>query len=119
LGLAAIAFISPQNHPILVRSFSQRHDNLLKYHYIAYTSLDIVNERITAMPKLVECYLGFLYSMENVTMYAYITLPKVKIILALALTDTRFLFFILPPLQIFKALHLAYYRSTTNPFLRL
>ena len=45
LGLAAVAFVSPQNHPILVRSFSQKHDDLLKYHYIAHTSLDVIDER--------------------------------------------------------------------------
>ena len=45
LGLAAVAFVSPQNHPILVRSFSPKHDDLLKYHYIAHTSLDVIDER--------------------------------------------------------------------------
>ncbi|ETW83531.1 hypothetical protein HETIRDRAFT_17090, partial [Heterobasidion irregulare TC 32-1] len=112
-----VAFVSPQNHPILVRSFSQTHDDLLKYHYIAHTSLDVVDERIAAAPKSVECYLGFLYSMEDVAVYAYITPPKVKIILALALTDA--VVRDADIITIFKALHLAYYRSAANPFLRL
>jgi len=45
LGLAAVAFISPQNHPILVRALSGSPDDLLKYHYIAHTSLDVIEER--------------------------------------------------------------------------
>ena len=82
--------------------------------------------------------------MEDVAVYAYITPPKLKIILALALTDAVvrdadivtvrpspalslppthdpdvLSLFHPPPLQIFKALHLAYYRSAANPFLRL
>ena len=45
LGLAAVAFVSLQNHPILDRSFSPKHDDLLKYHYIAHTSLNVIDER--------------------------------------------------------------------------
>lgn len=49
LQLQAVAFISPQNHPILVRSFAnanfKKHDDDLKYHYIAHTSLDVIDER--------------------------------------------------------------------------
>lgn len=42
LRLNAVAFISPQNHPILIRTFSK---DELKYHYIAHTSLDVIEER--------------------------------------------------------------------------
>jgi len=45
LGLTAIAFISPQNHPILVRALSGSPEDLLKYHYVAHTSLDVIDER--------------------------------------------------------------------------
>ncbi len=44
LRLNAVAFVSPQNHPILIRSFAQGQDEL-KYHYIAHTSLDVIDER--------------------------------------------------------------------------
>ena len=45
LGLAAVAFISPQNHPILVRAFSGSPEDLLKHHYLAHISLDVIDER--------------------------------------------------------------------------
>jgi trafficking protein particle complex subunit 2 len=45
LNLAAVAFISSQNHPILVRPLSGSSEDLLKYHYIAHTSLDVIDER--------------------------------------------------------------------------
>jgi hypothetical protein len=45
LRLNAIAFISPQNHPIHIEVFAKKEDNALKYHYIAHTSLDVVEER--------------------------------------------------------------------------
>lgn len=44
LRLNAVAFVSPQNHPILIRTFIQGQDEL-KYHYIAHTSLDVIDER--------------------------------------------------------------------------
>lgn len=47
LRLNAVAFISPQNHPILIRTFSKQSEHAIKYHYIAHTSLDVIEERGT------------------------------------------------------------------------
>ena len=35
-----------------------------------------------------ECYLGLLYTMEDVAVYGYVTPLKVKIVLSLGLTDS-------------------------------
>lgn len=50
LQLAAVAFVSPQNQPILVRALTPNAspDDTLKYHYLAHTALDVVEERSTA-----------------------------------------------------------------------
>ncbi|KAJ7228684.1 Sedlin, N-terminal conserved region-domain-containing protein, partial [Mycena pura] len=113
----AVAFISPQNHPILIRTFTNREDNAIKYHYIAHTSLDVIEERVAAGGKSTECYLGLLYAMEDVAVYGYITPLKVKIVIALALSDS-----VVHDAEvnlIFKALHMAYYSAISNPFLKL
>ncbi|KAJ3810020.1 Sedlin, N-terminal conserved region-domain-containing protein [Lentinula aff. lateritia] len=115
LRLNAVAFISPQNHPILIRTFSKQDENAIKYHYIAHTSLDVIEER--ASSKSSECYLGLLYSMEDVAVYGYITPLKVKIVIAAALTDAVVRDVDLN--MIFKALHMAYYSAISNPFLVL
>lgn len=44
----AVAFISPQNHPILIRTFEKGDE--LKYHYVAHTSLDVIEERSQCPP---------------------------------------------------------------------
>jgi hypothetical protein len=104
LQLNAVAFISPQNHPIFIRTFNNERDEL-KYHYIAHTSLDVIEERgtvfagshprrlkvfvVTAGGKSAQCYLGLLYAMEDVAVYGYITPLKMKIVLALALSDAE------------------------------
>jgi len=105
LKLSAVAFMSPQNHPILIKSFNKQH--AIKYHYIAHTSLDVIEERglpvllrslcttnprpfqiVLAAGKACDCYLGLLFSMEDVAVYGYITPLKVKIVIALPLSDS-------------------------------
>ncbi|KAH8105985.1 trafficking protein particle complex 2 [Cristinia sonorae] len=118
LRLNAVAFVSAQNHPILIRTFSQPKQDELKYHYIAHTSLDVIDERITAAgaTKSTGCYLGLLY-VEDVAVYGFMTPTKVKIIIALELSDN--VVRDADVITIFKALHTAYRRSVANPFLRL
>ncbi|KAF9222025.1 Sedlin [Gyrodon lividus] len=116
LRLNAVAFISPQNHPILIRTF-QKGDEL-KYHYVAHTSLDVIEERAGGgMTKSTDCYLGLLYAMDDVAAYGYVTPLRVKIVLALALTDS-----VVRDAEVimtFKALHMAFYQAVSNPFLKL
>ncbi|KAI0275335.1 Sedlin [Gloeopeniophorella convolvens] len=116
LTLAAAAFISPQNHPLLVRAFAGAGD-ALKYHYLAHTALDVIDERLAAAPKGADSYLGFLYALEDVAVYAYVTPLKLKIVLALALSDA--VVRDADVLAVFKALHWAYYRAAADPFLKL
>jgi len=116
IKLNAVAFISSQNYPVLIRTFVKQEDPV-KYHYIAHTSLDIIEERVTAGGKACECYLGLLFAMEDVAVYGYITPLKVKIVIALPLTDS-----VVRDAEIttiFKSLHMAYYSSVSNPFLKL
>lgn len=44
--------------------------------------------QVTANPKNTEPYLGLLYTMDDVAVYGYITASRMKIILALSLSDT-------------------------------
>jgi len=117
--LNAVAFVSSQNHPILVRTFGQERENNrdIMYHYIAHTSLDVFEERITSNPKNAESYLGLLYTMDDVAVYGYIAASKMKIILALSLSDT--VVKDAEVVNLMKAFHTAYRSAVANPFLRL
>ncbi|KZT72489.1 Sedlin [Daedalea quercina L-15889] len=117
--LNAVAFVSPQNHPILIRTFAQPRQDELKYHYIAHTSLDVIEERIASAQaaKSTECYLSLLYTMEDVAVYGYVTPLRVKIILALALTDA--VVRDVDVIAVFRAMHTAYRLSIANPFLKV
>ena len=106
LRLNSVAFVSPQNFPILIRTFTQSPQDYLKYHYIAHTSLDVIEERSTffyidleyyllmtvpvsaaSASKSTECYLGLLF-VEDAAVYGFMTPLKVKIIISLELSDT-------------------------------
>ncbi|KAG6337347.1 hypothetical protein ID866_1720 [Astraeus odoratus] len=115
LRLNAVALISPQNHPIFIRTF-QKGDEL-KYHYVAHTSLDVIEERISGATKPTECYLGLLYVMDDVAAYGYVTPLKMKMVIALALTDS--VVRDVDVIMIFRALHMAFYQAVSNPFLKL
>ncbi|KAJ7068252.1 Sedlin, N-terminal conserved region-domain-containing protein [Mycena amicta] len=113
----AVAFISPQNHPILIRSYPSESEHI-KYHYIAHTSLDVIEERGSIAAGEANAYLGLLYAIEDVAVYGYQTPLKVKIVIAMALSDS-----VVRDVEvntIFKALHMAfYYSAISNPFLKL
>ncbi|KAG8218848.1 Sedlin [Butyriboletus roseoflavus] len=135
LRLNAVAFISPQNHPILIRTFQKGQE--LKYHYVAHTSLDVIEERSQSpfairnrfahqiyisflaggTTKPTDGYLGLLYAMDDVAAYGYVTPLKVKIVLALPLTDA--VVRDAAVIMTFKALHMALYQAVSNPFLKL
>lgn len=114
LRLNAVAFVSSQNHPILIKTFGQSPQEELRYHYIAHTSLDVIDERSScsfyvlfvplptdnSIPlvaplctvsaataaKSTDCYLGLLF-VEDVAVYGFMTPLKAKIIIALELSD--------------------------------
>ncbi|KAK0243045.1 Sedlin [Armillaria nabsnona] len=119
IRINAVAYISANNHPVLVRSFVDN-GNALKYHYIAHTALDVIEERgmqLAVIAAAKHPYLGLLYSIDDVAVYAYTTPLNLKIVLALALADA-----VVPDIKvhtIFKALHMAYYHAVSNPFLNL
>lgn len=66
-----IAVIAKENYPLYIRSAPT--ENELKFHYMVHTSLDVVDEKISAMGKALvdqrELYLGLLYPTEDYKVY--------------------------------------------------
>uniref|UniRef100_A0A8C8Z544 Trafficking protein particle complex subunit 2L n=1 Tax=Prolemur simus TaxID=1328070 RepID=A0A8C8Z544_PROSS len=62
-----VAVIAKENYPLYIRSAPT--ENELKFHYMVHTSLDVVDEKISAMGKALvdqrELYLGLLYPTED------------------------------------------------------
>uniref|UniRef100_A0A673A7T0 Trafficking protein particle complex subunit 2-like protein n=1 Tax=Sphaeramia orbicularis TaxID=375764 RepID=A0A673A7T0_9TELE len=66
-----IAVIAKENYPLYIRSVPTQ--NELKFHYTVHTSLDVVEEKISAVGKALgdqrELYLGLLYPTEDYKMF--------------------------------------------------
>ncbi|XP_046934881.1 trafficking protein particle complex subunit 2-like protein isoform X1 [Lynx rufus] len=105
-----------QNYPLYIRSAPT--ENELKFHYMVHTSLDVVDEKISAMGKALvdqrELYLGLLYPTEDYKVYGYVTNSKVKFVMVVdssntALRDNEIR-------SMFRKLHNSYTDVMCNPF---
>ncbi|KAG0335796.1 DNA-directed DNA polymerase delta [Podila horticola] len=99
------------NNPLYIKNFNPSHPDL-KYHYIAHTSCDVMEER--AAMKAQDMYLGVLFSMEDLSVYGYMTNTKVKFITVLTVPDV--IIKDLDMKNVFRRIHTAYVNHTSNPF---
>uniref|UniRef100_A0A8D0RCP4 Trafficking protein particle complex subunit 2-like protein n=1 Tax=Sus scrofa TaxID=9823 RepID=A0A8D0RCP4_PIG len=78
------------NYPLYIRSVPT--ENELQFHYMLHTSLDVVDEKISAMGKALvdqrELYLGLLYPTEDYKVYGYVTNSKVKFVMVVDSSNT-------------------------------
>nr|XP_046202158.1 trafficking protein particle complex subunit 2-like protein isoform X3 [Oncorhynchus gorbuscha] len=85
-----IAVIAKENYPLFIRSVPVQ--NELKFHYTVHTSLDVVEEKISAVGKAMadqrELYLGLLYPTEDYKVYGYVTNSKVKFVIVVDSSNT-------------------------------
>ncbi|KAM8955975.1 trafficking protein particle complex subunit 2-like protein isoform X1 [Vulpes vulpes] len=130
-----VAVIAKENYPLYIRSIPT--ENELKFHYMVHTSLDVVDEKISAMGKALvdqrELYLGLLYPTEDYKVYpshqspcvestfpnqlcryGYVTNSKVKFVMVVdssntALRDNEIR-------SMFRKLHNSYTDVMCNPF---
>ncbi|KAI9483105.1 MAG: trafficking protein particle complex 2-like protein [Benjaminiella poitrasii] len=108
-----IAIIGKQNNPLFIKNFSTSHPDL-KYHYIAHTSIDVIEERVSNGPKNLDLYLGLLYAMEDLAVYGYITNTRVKLVVVVSVTDG--IIRDADMKSLFRKIHSAYVSNVCNPF---
>ncbi|KAG0295697.1 hypothetical protein BGZ96_011164 [Linnemannia gamsii] len=111
INISCIAIIGKQNNPLFIKNFNPSHADL-KYHYIAHTSCDVMEERATM--KAQDMYLGVLFSMEDLSVYGYMTNTKIKFITVLTVPDV--IIKDLDMKNIFRRIHAAYVNHASNPF---
>ncbi|ORZ02356.1 Sedlin [Syncephalastrum racemosum] len=111
-----IALIGKQNNPLYIKNFSKTHPDL-KYHYIAHTSIDVIEERVANGPKNLELYLGLLYAMEDLAVYGFMTNTRVKFVVVVSVTDG--IIRDADMKAIFRKVHSAYLTQICNPFYNL
>ncbi|KAI8810584.1 trafficking protein particle complex subunit 2-like protein-like protein [Cladochytrium replicatum] len=113
LPVLCVAVIGKANNPLYIQS-APSSQNDLKFHYIAHTSCDVIEERVSVGAKNADLYLGLLYSMEDLAVYGYMTNTRIKFILILRSQDVAIKDADMKVL--FKKIHSAYVNLTSNPF---
>jgi len=93
----SIFFITDkQNNPLYLKTFAKApstpiHPSFdittlpapspaLKYHFLAHSALDIIEERIASGAKTIDTYFGLLHVLEEVSIYGFLTNTLVKIL---------------------------------------
>ncbi|XP_038825733.1 trafficking protein particle complex subunit 2-like protein [Salvelinus namaycush] len=118
-----IAVIAKENYPLYIRSVPVQ--NELKFHYTVHTTLDVVEEKISAVGKAMadqrELYLGLLYPTEDYKVYPShmiknmaVTNSKVKFVIVVDSSNTS-----LRDNEIrsmFRKLHNSFTDVMCNPF---
>ncbi|XP_058011139.1 trafficking protein particle complex subunit 2-like protein isoform X1 [Ahaetulla prasina] len=115
-GVTPISGSPSKNYPLYIKSIPT--ENELKFHYTVHTSLDVVDEKVSALGKALvdqrELYLGLLYPTEDYKVYGYVTNSKVKFVMVVdssntALRDNEIR-------SMFRKLHNSYTDVMCNPF---
>ncbi|KAL7750270.1 hypothetical protein RI367_004443 [Sorochytrium milnesiophthora] len=138
--VVCVAIVGKQSNPLYIRSFdasphttATTENRQLRYHFVAHTACDFVEERLTAAgsgrgPGLsggssssTDMYLGLLYSLEDLAVYGYITNTRIKffVIVSTSSTASHSRPTVLRDAevkQIFNQLHIAYIQLVSNPF---
>ncbi|KAI8834594.1 hematopoietic stem/progenitor cells 176 [Chytriomyces cf. hyalinus JEL632] len=112
-AVLCIAVIGKNNNPLLVKSFSTRHQEL-KFHYCCHTACDIVEERVAPGSKNLDLYLGLLYCIEDLAVYGFMTNTKIKFIVVISMSDAAIKDIEMK--NLFRRLHNQYIVLVNNPF---
>jgi len=138
MKIVCVAVVGKSNNPLYIRSFeplptsSDANNNnkldLLKFHYIVHTSLDVVEEKVppislpqaqppppaTSKQKAAssDLYLGLLCPTEDYKVYGYITNTRNKLIVVVDDYDVREA----DVKSFFRGFHSIFSDAVSNPF---
>src|SRR5262245_21031800 len=92
IPINCIAIIGKSNQPLYLHNYHPAHPDL-KYHYIAHTACDAVDERASAGQQksssaTLEPYLGLLYTIEDLAIYGYMTNTRVKFVVVVSVAES-------------------------------
>ncbi|XP_004699441.1 trafficking protein particle complex subunit 2-like protein [Echinops telfairi] len=111
-----IAVIAKENYLLYIRSIPT--ENELKFHYMVHTSLNVVDEKISALGKALvdqrELSPSLLYPTEDHNVYGYVTNSKVEFVMVVDLSNKALR--VNEICSMFRKLHNSYTDVMCNPF---
>ncbi|KAI8324396.1 trafficking protein particle complex subunit 2-like protein-like protein [Martensiomyces pterosporus] len=112
MKIHCVAVISRRGNPIYLRNFDSVQEDV-KYHYLAHTSCDVIEERVAA-GKSSDLYLGLLQTVGDMVVYGYVMNTGNKIILVMSVPESMVRSGEIR--EIFQEIHAAYIALACNPF---
>jgi len=113
-----VAVLARQNYPLYMRTVPN--DNNLKFQFIVHSSLDVIEEKMTALTRSAaeastrESYLGYLLTIQDFNVYGYVTKCHVKFVVLMESSNLSVKDHDIQ--AAFKKLHQAYSEAASNPF---
>ncbi|KAJ2119458.1 hypothetical protein IW147_005856 [Coemansia sp. RSA 720] len=112
MKIHCIAILGRHGNPIYLRNYDAHEDDV-KYHYMAHTSLDIIDARL-AQPT--SSYLGHLQTVGDLSVYGYITNTNVKIMVVSSASNESPSVRSSQMRHVCECVHAAYVALVCNPF---
>ncbi|KAJ2758823.1 hypothetical protein IWQ57_006719 [Coemansia nantahalensis] len=109
-----IAVLSRQGNPLYVGNFDQQQEDV-KYHYLAHTSCDVIDERVE-QNRAGDLFLGLLQTVGDMVVYGYVMNTGKRIILVSSVSTESAAVRNALVKEIFQAVHAAYIAHACNPF---
>ncbi|KAJ2686497.1 hypothetical protein H4R19_006706 [Coemansia spiralis] len=115
LKIHCIAVLSREGNPLYVGNFDEQQEDV-KYHYLAHTSCDVIDERLE-QNRAGELYLGLLQTVGDMAVYGYAMSTGKRIILVSSVaTESAAGVRNALVKEICQAVHAAYVAMACNPF---
>ncbi|KAJ2496221.1 hypothetical protein GGH96_005989 [Coemansia sp. RSA 1972] len=109
MKIHCISILSRHGTPIYLRNYTICDD--VKYHYLAHTSLDIIDTRTQS-----HSFLGHLQTVGDLSVYGYITNTNVKIIIVISVSNESPTVRSSHMRRVCECVHAAYVALVCNPF---
>ncbi|KAL9642748.1 hypothetical protein ABK040_009825 [Willaertia magna] len=118
--ICCVGIIGKKNNPLFLKVYKTvDEEEPLKFHYIAHTALDIIEEKLSNRKNTNQnndMYLGLLFPTEVFKIYGYITNSDVKLLLIFSGDDYQQVEKDNEIRTVFQQLHSLYIDCICNPF---
>ncbi|KAJ2761960.1 hypothetical protein H4S06_000925 [Coemansia sp. BCRC 34490] len=124
--LHCLAILNCQGTPVYMRTFdstdrsaetaAKQQDQCVKYHYLAHTSCDVIEERLLQNKTSSDLYIGLLQTIGDVSVYGYVLNTGNRLILVTSVPAESSAVQTAEIKALFQQIHATYVSLICNPF---
>ncbi|KAJ1662060.1 hypothetical protein EV178_006185 [Coemansia sp. RSA 1646] len=117
-----LAILNRQGNPLYMRTFdgtretAEQQDQCVKYHYLAHTSCDVVEERLSQTKTSSDLFFGLLQTIGDMSVYGYVLNTGSRFILVTSVPAESSAVRIADTKTLFQQVHATYVSLICNPF---